>query len=56
MVSAIITRPWLRAVVSSRSSASATTATALSKPKLRSVWQRSLSMVLGTPTTGSPAR
>ena len=54
MVSAIITRPWLRAVVDSRSSASDTTATALSKPKVRSVQGRSLSIVLGTPTTGRP--
>ena len=54
MVSTIITRPWLWPVVCTRSSASVTVATAVSKPKLRSLWAMSLSMVLGTPTTGRP--
>ena len=54
MVSRIITRPWLRPVVCNRSSASVTMATAVSKPKLRSVCARSLSIVFGQPTMGTP--
>ena len=45
LVSAVITRPWLRAVVHRRSSASATIATALSKPKVRSVQNRSVGII-----------
>ena len=41
---------WLLAVVCSRSSASATHATAQSKPKVIAVASRSLSIVFGTPT------
>lgn len=35
--------------------ASVATVTAVSKPKVRSVEEMSLSMVFGTPTTGTPA-
>ncbi len=42
-------------MVFSRSIASVATPTAVSKPKVRSVDEMSLSMVLGTPTTGTPA-
>ncbi len=35
--------------------ASVATPTAVSKPKVRSVEEMSLSMVFGTPTTGMPA-
>ena len=41
-------------MVSTRLSASVTVATAVSKPKLRSQPAMSLSMVLGTPTIGTP--
>ena len=47
-------RSWLAAVVWSRSRASVAQATAESKPKVKAVQPRSLSIVLGTPTTGMP--
>ncbi len=47
-------RSWLAAVVCRRSSASVAQATALSKPNVKAVADRSLSIVLGTPTTGMP--
>ena len=47
-------RSWLAAVVWSRSSASVAQATAESKPNVKAVAPRSLSIVLGTPTTGMP--
>lgn len=50
-----MTRWWDSAVVFSRSMASVATPTAVSKPKVRSVAEMSLSMVFGTPTTGMPA-
>lgn len=50
-----MTRWWDSAVVFSRSMASVATPTAVSKPKVRSVAEMSLSMVFGTPTTGRPA-
>ena len=55
MTSSTITRRWLSAVLARRSSASTATATADWKPKVLSVPGRSLSIVLGTPTTGTPA-
>ena len=55
MTSTTITRWCDSAVVFSRSMASVATPTAVSKPKVRSVAEMSLSMVLGTPTTGIPA-
>ncbi len=55
MTSTTITRWCDSAVVLRRSIASVATPTAVSKPKVRSVEEMSLSMVLGTPTTGSPA-
>ena len=42
------------AVVCSRSIASVATVTAVSKPNVACVHERSLSMVLGTPTIGMP--
>ena len=51
MTSTTITRWWDSAVVCSRSMASTAICTAVSKPKVSSVPERSLSMVLGTPTT-----
>ena len=54
MTSTTITRWCDSAVVFSRSIASVATPTAVSKPKVRSVAEMSLSMVLGTPTTGMP--
>ena len=54
MTSSTITRSWLSAVVCSRSSASVAQATAESNPKVITVPSRSLSMVLGTPTSGTP--
>src|SRR5258708_2767097 len=51
MVSTIITRWWLLAVLSMRRSASVAVATAVSKPKLRSQLAMSLSMVVGVPKT-----
>jgi hypothetical protein len=45
-------RRWLSVVVRSRSTASVTMLTAVSNPKEKSVAIRSLSMVLGMPTTG----
>ncbi len=55
MTSTTITRWCDSAVVLRRSMASVATMTAVSKPKVRSVEEMSLSMVLGTPTTGIPA-
>ena len=49
------TRWWDSAVVCSRSMASVAMFTAVSKPKVKSVASRSLSMVLGTPTTRTPS-
>ncbi len=49
-----MTRWWDSAVVCRRSMASVAIWTAVSNPKVTSVPDRSLSMVLGTPTTGSP--
>ena len=48
------TRWWDSAVVCSRSMASVAMLTAVSKPKVKSVPDRSLSMVFGTPTTSTP--
>ncbi len=53
ITSTTITRLWLSAVVCRRSMASVATCSAVSKPKVRSVAPRSLSIVLGTPTTGT---
>ena len=53
MTSTTITRSWDSAVVCRRSMASVAMDTAVSNPKVTSVPERSLSMVLGTPTTGS---
>ena len=50
-----MTRLWEMPVVCRRSNASATHATAESKPKVIAVASRSLSMVLGTPMIGNPA-
>ena len=54
MTSTTITRWWLSAVLCSRSRHSVAKATAVSKPKVVKVLSRSLSMVLGTPTTRRP--
>src|SRR3954453_7701572 len=54
MTSSTSTRLWLSAVVCRRSMASVQTCTAVSKPNVISVPPRSLSIVLGTPMTGSP--
>ncbi len=51
-----MTRLWLSAVVCSLSIASVAVPTAVSKPKRGWVPLTSLSMVLGTPTTGRPLR
>ena len=50
------TRSWLSAVECSLSSASVAVLTAVSNPNVRWVPLTSLSMVLGTQTTGSPFR
>ena len=55
MTSTVSTRPWLSAVVRTRSSASVAIWTAVRKPKVISVPSMSLSMVLGTPITRRPA-
>jgi len=55
MTSTTMTRSCDSAVVCSRSMASTHTCTAVSKPKVSSVADRSLSMVLGTPTTARPS-
>ena len=55
MTSTTITRWWDSAVVWSRSMASTAICTAVSKPKVSSVPDRSLSMVFGTPTTFTPS-
>jgi hypothetical protein len=49
-----MTRSWASEVVCKRSTASAATDTAVSKPKVTSVPTMSLSIVLGTPTHGTP--
>jgi hypothetical protein len=49
-----ITRWWASAVECSRPIASVATSTAVWKPKVTSVARRSLSIVFGTPITGSP--
>ena len=49
------TRWWDSAVVCSRSIISVAMLTAVSKPKVRSVPSMSLSIVFGTPTTGTPS-
>ena len=54
MTSSTITRLWLSAVVCRRSRASVAQATAESNPKVSMVPSRSLSIVFGTPTTGTP--
>ena len=54
MTSTTITRWWEADVVWSRSMASVAICTAVSKPKVVSVALRSLSIVLGTPTTATP--
>ena len=51
MTSTTMTRLWDSAVVCRRSIASVTICTAVWKPKVKSVAERSLSIVLGTPTT-----
>ena len=55
ITSTTMTRSWDSAVVWSRSMASVAICTAVSKPNVSSVPSMSLSMVLGTPTTGSPS-
>ena len=55
MTSTTMTRSCDSAVVCSRSMASTHTWTAVSNPKVSSVADRSLSMVLGTPTTATPS-
>ena len=54
ITSQTMTRLCASAVEWSRSMASVAICTAVSKPKVRSVPERSLSMVLGTPTTFTP--
>ena len=53
--SSTITRWWLSAVVWSLSSASVAVSTAVWNPKVTYVASRSLSMVFGTPMTGTPS-
>ena len=55
MTSTTMARSWDSAVVCRRSMASTHTCTAVSKPKVSSVADRSLSMVFGTPTTATPS-
>ena len=55
MTSTTITRSCDSAVVCRRSMASTQICTAVSKPKVTSVADRSLSIVLGTPTTATPS-
>src|SRR2546430_5127585 len=55
MTSTTITRLWDSAVVCRRSMASLATCTAVLNPKVKSVRPRSLSIVLGTPTTSTPS-
>ena len=54
ITSSTMMRSWLAAVVWRRSIASVAQATALSKPNVKAVAERSLSIDLGTPTTGMP--
>ena len=53
MTSTTMTRLWDSAVVCSRSIASLAICTAVLNPKVKSVAPRSLSIVLGTPTTST---
>ena len=55
MTSTMNTRPWEAAVVWMQSMAAVAMSTALWKPKVMSVPQISLSMVLGRVTTFSPS-
>ena len=55
MTSTTMTRLCDSAVVCSRSMASVAICTAVWKPNVKSVAARSLSIVLGTPTTGMPS-
>jgi hypothetical protein len=55
MTSTTITRPCEVAVVNSRSMHSVAKSTAVSNPNVAVVLSRSLSIVLGTPMTRSPA-
>ncbi len=55
ITSTTMTRSWLSAVVCRRSMASVAICTAVWKPKVTSVAERSLSMVFGTPTTAIPS-
>ena len=54
ITSTTITRSWLSAVVCRRSMASVAICTAVWKPNVKSVAERSLSIVLGTPTIRTP--
>ncbi len=54
ITSTTITRSWLSAVVCRRSIASVAICTAVWKPNVKSVAERSLSIVLGTPTARTP--
>jgi len=54
MTSTTITRRWASAVEWRRSRHSVAKETAVSKPKVITVFERSLSMVLGTPTMRTP--
>src|SRR5207247_1061718 len=56
ITSTTITRSWLSAVEWSLSIASVAVWTAVSNPNVATVPPTSLSMVLGTPTTGTPFR
>ena len=55
ITSTTISRSWLSAVVWSRSIASVATCTAVANPMHASVPDRSLSIVFGMPTTGTPS-
>ncbi len=55
ITSTTITRSWLSAVVCKRSIASVAICTAVWKPNVKSVAERSLSIVFGTPTTRIPS-
>ena len=55
MISMTMQRPWLAAVVWMRSMTSVAMSTAVWKPKVTSVPQMSLSIVLGRPMTCSPS-
>ena len=55
ITSTTITRSWLSAVVCRRSIASVAICTAVWNPNVKSVAERSLSIVFGTPTTRTPS-